>query len=119
MLLKASTMASALLNTPQSTQGCAESVINPGLRREMLSLSRCLWVPRLGHHGTRLISTGNSLGSSVVHDATKDIAPNPNQWAPTVSAPKGPDCTCSYMPAFRQVARPRSAPNRKNERIKR
>ena len=64
----------------------------------MLSLSRCLWVPRLGHHGTRLISTGNSLGSSVAHDATKDIAPNRNQWAPTVSAPKGPDRTCSYMP---------------------
>ena len=38
--------------------------------------------------GTRLISTGNSLGSSVAHDGTKDIAPNPNQWAPTVSAPK-------------------------------
>ena len=79
----------------------------------MLSLSRCLWVPRLGHRGTRLISTGNSLGSSVAHDAIKDIALNRNQWATHgISSERYPTARDRICPRFDRSHDPEVRPDR-------
>ena len=99
-LLKASTMPPALLNTPQPTQGCAESVINPGTAERNVVPVPLPMGAEVGTSRNAAYFDWEQSGLIRRHDATKDIAPNPNQWAPTVSIRKVPTARVRTCPRF-------------------